>query len=101
VRDAITVDDLGAGFAGLSSLAYLEPDVVKVDMSLVRDVNASAVKQKLIRSIATLCTDLRIELVAEGIETEAERDCVVSLGGDALQGYLFARPGPGFPFPTF
>jgi EAL domain-containing protein (putative c-di-GMP-specific phosphodiesterase class I) len=93
----IAVDDLGAGYAGLSSFAALEPDVVKADMSLVRGIESSAVKRKLVAAIAGLAKDLRIQLVAEGIETAAERDCVVALGADALQGYLFARPDRGFP----
>jgi EAL domain-containing protein (putative c-di-GMP-specific phosphodiesterase class I) len=66
-------------------------------MSLVRGIETSSIKQKLIAAIATLANDLRINLVAEGIETPAERDCVVALGAHALQGYLFARPGRGFP----
>jgi EAL domain-containing protein (putative c-di-GMP-specific phosphodiesterase class I)/CheY-like chemotaxis protein len=97
----IAVDDLGAGYAGLSSFAALEPDVVKADMSLVRGIECSAVKRKLVSAIAGLARDLGIKLVAEGIETPAERDCVVSLGADALQGYLFARPDRGFPIARY
>jgi EAL domain-containing protein (putative c-di-GMP-specific phosphodiesterase class I)/CheY-like chemotaxis protein len=97
----IAVDDLGAGYAGLSSFAALEPDVVKADMSLVRGIESSPVKQKLVRAIAALATDLRIRLIAEGIETPAERDCVTALGADALQGYLFAKPARGFPTPKY
>jgi EAL domain-containing protein (putative c-di-GMP-specific phosphodiesterase class I) len=96
----IAIDDLGAGYAGLTSFAQLEPEVVKVDMSLVRGIDGSAVKQKLVRSIIALCTELGIQLVAEGIETHAERDTVVNLGGDLCQGYLFAKPGRGFPNPV-
>jgi EAL domain-containing protein (putative c-di-GMP-specific phosphodiesterase class I) len=96
----IAIDDLGAGYAGLTSFAQLEPEVVKVDMSLVRGIDASAVKQKLVRSIISLCTELGIQLVAEGIETASERDTLVALGGDLCQGYLFARPGRGFPDPV-
>ena len=95
----IAIDDLGAGYAGLTSFAQLEPEVVKVDMSLIRGIDSSAVKQKLVRSIISLCTELKIELVAEGIETPAERDSLISLGGDLCQGYLFARPGRGYPQP--
>jgi EAL domain-containing protein (putative c-di-GMP-specific phosphodiesterase class I)/CheY-like chemotaxis protein len=97
----VAVDDLGAGYAGLSSFAAIEPDVVKADMSLIRGIERSAVKQKLVGTLAALCTDLGIQLVAEGIETPAERDCVCSLGGNALQGYLFARPAKGFPSPRY
>ena len=88
----IAVDDLGAGYAGLTSFAHLEPEVVKVDMSLIRDIDRSPMKQKLLGSIVTLCRDLGIEMIAEGIETEAERDALIHLGGDLCQGYLFARP---------
>lgn len=97
----IAVDDLGAGYAGLSSFAHLEPDVVKVDMALVRGMESSAVKQKLFRSLTTLCSELDIRLVAEGIETEAERDAAAALGGDLFQGYLFCRPERGFPSPRY
>jgi EAL domain-containing protein (putative c-di-GMP-specific phosphodiesterase class I) len=88
----IAVDDLGAGYAGLTSFAHLEPEVVKVDMSLIRDIDRSPMKQKLLRSIVSLCRDLGIEIIAEGVETESERDTLVGLGGDLCQGYLFARP---------
>jgi len=96
----IAIDDLGAGYAGLTSFAQLEPEVVKVDMSLVRGIDRSAVKQKLVRSIVALCTELGIQLVAEGIETPAERDTLINLGADLCQGYLFAKPGRGFPIPV-
>jgi EAL domain-containing protein (putative c-di-GMP-specific phosphodiesterase class I) len=94
----IAVDDLGAGYAGLSSFALLEPEIVKLDLSLLRDIDQSPVKQKLVASMTALCKDMGFLVVAEGIETAAERDCVVSLGCDLLQGFLFARPGR--PFPT-
>lgn len=93
----IAVDDLGAGYAGLSSFAALEPDVVKADMSLVRGINLSPIKQKLMGAIAALAKDLRVQLVAEGIETAAEYECVSTLGAHAVQGYFFARPARGFP----
>ena len=93
----IAVDDLGAGYAGLSSFALLEPEFVKLDMSLIRDVDRSPIKQKLVKSMTTLCQDMGLHVIAEGVETCAERDAVVDLGCDLLQGFLFARPGPGFP----
>jgi EAL domain-containing protein (putative c-di-GMP-specific phosphodiesterase class I)/CheY-like chemotaxis protein len=97
----IAIDDLGAGYAGLSSFASMEPDVVKADMSLVRGIESSAVKRKLIGTLAVLCSDLHIQLIVEGIETTSERDHVHLLGADALQGYLFARPERGFPSPRY
>jgi EAL domain-containing protein (putative c-di-GMP-specific phosphodiesterase class I) len=93
----IAVDDLGAGYAGLSSFALLEPELVKLDVSLLRDIDQSPVKQKLVASMTALCKDMGFSVVAEGIETAAERDCVVALGCDLLQGFLFARPGRPFP----
>jgi EAL domain-containing protein (putative c-di-GMP-specific phosphodiesterase class I) len=97
----IAVDDLGAGYAGLSSFALLEPEIVKLDVSLLRDIDQSPVKQKLVASMTALCKDMGFLVVAEGIETSAERDCVVKLGCDLLQGYLFARPGRPFPAATW
>ena len=86
------MDDLGAGYAGLSSFAALEPDVVKLDISLVRDVDREPVKRKLVGSLAALCRDLRVTVLAEGVETAGERDVLVELGCEWLQGYLFGRP---------
>jgi len=93
----IAIDDLGAGYAGLTSFAHLEPEVVKVDMSLIRGIDRSPMKQKLLGSIVGLCRDLGIEMIAEGIETPEERDALVRLGGDLCQGYLFARPDKPWP----
>ena len=72
---------------------------MKLDVSLLRDIDQSPVKQKLVASMTALCKDMGFLVVAEGIETSAERDCVVSLGCDLLQGFLFARPGRPFPRP--
>jgi EAL domain-containing protein (putative c-di-GMP-specific phosphodiesterase class I) len=88
----IAIDDLGAGYAGLSTFATLEPEFVKLDMSLVRNVHSSSVKQKLVGSMSALCRDMGIAVVAEGIEVVEERDAIIELGCELLQGYLFARP---------
>jgi len=93
----IALDDLGAGYAGLTSFTLLEPEFVKLDMSLVRDVHSSPTKQKIIRSMVRLCKDLGKQIIAEGVESLAERDQLIELGCDLLQGYLFARPGRPFP----
>ena len=86
-----------AGYAGLTSFALLEPDIVKLDMALVRGIDKKPVQQKLVASMTTLCKDMGLLVVAEGIETCEERDTLIDLGCDLLQGYLFARPGPPFP----
>jgi EAL domain-containing protein (putative c-di-GMP-specific phosphodiesterase class I) len=88
----IAVDDLGAGYAGLTSLAVLEPEVVKVDMSLVRRVDVEPIRRHVIRSLARLCDKLRCLVVAEGVETSRERDALLSLGCDVQQGFLYASP---------
>ncbi|HEY2514157.1 MAG TPA: EAL domain-containing protein [Polyangiaceae bacterium] len=93
----IAIDDLGAGYAGLTAFAQLEPEVVKLDMSLVRDVHEQPTKRRLIRSMVELCQDMGRVVVAEGIETGAERDALAELGCELMQGYLFAKPGRPFP----
>jgi len=95
----IAVDDLGAGYAALGALATLEPEIVKLDMSLVRDIDQHATKRRVVAAIASLCRELGSRVVAEGVETEAERQACVEAGIDLLQGYLFAKPARGFqPF---
>lgn len=88
----IALDDLGAGYAGLTSFTSLEPEFVKLDMSLVQKIDASPMRQRVVASMAALCKDLGMQVVAEGVERAEERDAVVSLGCGLLQGYLFARP---------
>jgi EAL domain-containing protein (putative c-di-GMP-specific phosphodiesterase class I) len=88
----IAVDDLGAGYAGLGSLVDLEPEVVKIDMGLVRNIPDSPTKQKLVRGVAALGRELGWLLVAEGVENEAERNCLLELGCDIFQGYFYGKP---------
>jgi EAL domain-containing protein (putative c-di-GMP-specific phosphodiesterase class I) len=88
----IALDDLGAGYAGLTSFTQIRPDVVKLDMALVRDVDKDAVKRKLIRSIIDVSRDMGTLVVGEGVETAGERDVLVEMGCHLLQGYLFGKP---------
>jgi EAL domain-containing protein (putative c-di-GMP-specific phosphodiesterase class I) len=97
----IAIDDMGAGYAGLTSVTQLEPTIVKLDMSLVRGVDADSRRQAIIRSMKSLCSELGMLVIAEGVETVAERDTLAELGCDLLQGYLFARPGRGFAVPRW
>jgi EAL domain-containing protein (putative c-di-GMP-specific phosphodiesterase class I) len=92
----IAVDDLGAGYSALGALATLEPEIVKLDMSLIRDLDRYPAKRRVVLAIAALCRDLGSRVVAEGVETEAERVACVDAGIDLLQGYLFAKPQRGF-----
>jgi EAL domain-containing protein (putative c-di-GMP-specific phosphodiesterase class I) len=97
----IAVDDLGAGYAALGALATLEPDVVKLDMGLVRDIDRHLTKRRVVGAIATLVRELGGRTVAEGVETPAERAALLDANIDLLQGYLFARPGRELPTPIF
>ncbi len=97
----IAIDDLGAGYAGLTSLTQLEPAIAKLDMSLVRGVDEDPRRQSIVRSMKRLCDDLGMMVVAEGVETAAERDALAGLDCDLLQGYLFAKPQKGFPVPRW
>jgi EAL domain-containing protein (putative c-di-GMP-specific phosphodiesterase class I) len=98
----LAIDDLGAGYAGLSSFAQLEPDIAKLDMSLVRDIDHSPQKQSIVRSMLNVCqNDLGVDVVCEGVETAAERDMLDGLGGETQQGYLFGRPAAGFIPPSW
>jgi EAL domain-containing protein (putative c-di-GMP-specific phosphodiesterase class I) len=93
----LAIDDLGAGYAGLSSFVAVQPEIVKLDMSLVRGVHKSEVRQRLIASMTSLCREMGMRVVAEGVEVPEERDAVLAFGCELLQGYLFAKPGPPFP----
>jgi EAL domain-containing protein (putative c-di-GMP-specific phosphodiesterase class I)/ActR/RegA family two-component response regulator len=97
----IAIDDLGAGYAGLTSLALLEPDVVKLDMALVRDIHKEPTKQTLVRTMISMSKELGILVTGEGVETTEERDALARAGCDLMQGYLFARPGEAFARPVF
>ncbi|HKP56259.1 MAG TPA: EAL domain-containing protein [Polyangiales bacterium] len=97
----IAIDDIGAGYSGLSSFATVQPDFVKLDITLVRGLDTDPVRTRLVQLLAELCSDLGIFVVAEGVETKNERDALVKLNIDLLQGYLFARPSAPFPQPNF
>ena len=86
------IDDFGAGYAGLNLLAEYQPDIIKIDMDLVRDVDSHKPRQAIVRAIASLCNDLGIKVLAEGIETRAERDFLASCGITLMQGYWFSKP---------
>ncbi|MGC4093621.1 MAG: EAL domain-containing response regulator [Polyangiaceae bacterium] len=93
----IAIDDLGAGYAGLTSFATLEPELVKLDMTLVRGIDSHPTKRKLVRTVTALCRELGMTVVGEGVETREERDTLIECGCDLLQGYLIAKPDRPFP----
>jgi EAL domain-containing protein (putative c-di-GMP-specific phosphodiesterase class I) len=86
------IDDFGAGYAGLALLADFQPDLVKIDMGLIRHIDRDAPRRAIVRGLLRMCADLGIEVIAEGIETAGERDFLRDSGVRLMQGYFFARP---------
>jgi EAL domain-containing protein (putative c-di-GMP-specific phosphodiesterase class I) len=97
----IAIDDLGAGYAGLTSFTLLEPEIVKLDMGLIRNLHAEPTKLTLVRTMIAMCNELGIIVTSEGIETPDERDALERAGCDLMQGYLFAKPTDPFVTPRF
>jgi EAL domain-containing protein (putative c-di-GMP-specific phosphodiesterase class I)/CheY-like chemotaxis protein len=93
----IAIDDAGAGYSGLQTMVELEPDFIKLDISLTRHIEESIVKQKLVKTLRDFCADAGITLIAEGIETEGQLKSLVELGVTYGQGFLFAYPGSPYP----
>jgi len=87
------IDDFGAGHSGLNLLAEFQPDVLKIDMALTRNIHADPVRFAIVQSIAVLSRSLEISVVAEGIESLEEAVTLRHLGIRLFQGYLFAKPG--------
>src|SRR5690606_38320000 len=85
-------DDFGTGYSSLSYLQRFPVDVLKIDRSFVSAIESSQEASSLVRTIVSLAATLRLDAVAEGIETAGQRDALVSLGCNLAQGYLFARP---------
>lgn len=89
----IAIDDFGAGYAGLNMLAEIQPELLKLDMALIRNINGSGPKRSIVRAILGVCTDLGIDVIAEGIESQEEHNCLTDMGVELFQGFLFAKPG--------
>ncbi|MEZ0493841.1 EAL domain-containing protein [Kineococcus sp. TBRC 1896] len=90
----IVVDDAGAGFASFNHILQLRPDVIKIDISLIRDIDADPVKKALTRALVTFAQESGAYLVAEGVERAEEAAAVHELGVRLVQGYLYGRPAP-------
>jgi EAL domain-containing protein (putative c-di-GMP-specific phosphodiesterase class I) len=86
------IDDFGAGFAGLGLLADFLPDILKIDMCLIRDIDTDRSRRAIVRGVLLVCDDLGIKPIAEGVETAAEVEALRDLGVELFQGYHFARP---------
>lgn len=86
------LDDFGAGYAGMALLSRLEPDLIKIDMELVRDIHLSRSKQAIVAGIVGIARTLDIQVLAEGVEQAEEVTLLRSAGISLFQGYYFARP---------
>jgi EAL domain-containing protein (putative c-di-GMP-specific phosphodiesterase class I) len=73
-------------------LANFQPDIIKIDMGLIRDVDTSKSRQIIIKSITRMCEELNVTVLAEGVETTNERDILLNFGINLFQGYLFCKP---------
>ncbi|MCP3989285.1 MAG: EAL domain-containing response regulator [Actinomycetia bacterium] len=92
----LALDDLGAGYSGLTSLATMQPEIVKFDRELISGIHRSTTKTKLVSAMVVVCQDLGALTLAEGIETEEELAHLHDLGCDLVQGYIIARPDASF-----
>jgi cyclic di-GMP phosphodiesterase Gmr len=90
----VHLDDFGTGYSSLSQLARIPLDAIKLDASFVRGVNENPVSQALARAIVAVARTLELKVIAEGVETTEEAVFVDTLGVDAKQGYLYAKPMP-------
>jgi blue light- and temperature-responsive anti-repressor len=88
----LAIDDFGAGYAGLTMLADFQPDLLKLDMTLVRGIEGRGPRQAIVRAIMQACVDLGIDVIAEGVETVEEYRWFADAGVTLFQGYLFGRP---------
>lgn len=86
------LDDFGAGHAGLNLLARFQPDIIKLDMELIRGIDASLPRRMIVDALMRMCTALNITVIAEGIETAGELDALRAIGVRYIQGFYFARP---------
>ncbi len=89
----ISIDDFGAGYSGLNLLADIQPDQIKLDMHLLRGIDTNGPRQSIVRAVNTVCLELGIDVLAEGVETQAELEFLRGIGIQLYQGFLFARPG--------
>jgi EAL domain-containing protein (putative c-di-GMP-specific phosphodiesterase class I)/GGDEF domain-containing protein len=88
----VAVDDMGAGYASFQSLASIEPDFLKFDVSLVRDIDKSSIKRSLLDSLHQLAEKIHARVIAEGVERAEEREALLGLGIELGQGWLFHKP---------
>lgn len=97
VRDRgtrVAIDDAGAGFASLRHILRIEPDIIKLDISLTRDVDAHRPQRALAAALVSFADELGMSVIAEGVERQEEQDTLIELGVRLGQGYFMGRPAP-------
>ncbi len=92
----LAIDDYGTGYSNPSNLLNYSPDYVKIDRSLISDIQNDLKKQQLVTQIIEFCRDNQIQSLAEGVETAQEMKTVIRLGVDLIQGYYTSKPKPLF-----
>ncbi|STX51956.1 signal transduction protein (EAL/GGDEF domain protein) [Legionella busanensis] len=99
----IAIDDFGAGYSGLNLLLNLQPDLIKLDMQLIRKIDANRSRQAVVKAILEVCRELNIKIIAEGVENLSEYEWLAKEGISLFQGYLLSKPGfqslPAITFP--
>jgi len=89
---AIAIDNFGAGKADLNMLSIIKPDIVKLDMTVLRNIDRNSTNQSIVTSIYNACLDIGIDIIAGGIESTGEFNYLKNLGIKLFQGFLFAKP---------
>jgi len=94
----VAIDDFGTGYSSLAQLEYLPVDVLKIDRQFVSEIASGSTRSGMISAILTLARTMGLRVVAEGVETEAQRNILLQLGCQYGQGYLWSRPLPASQF---
>ena len=97
----LAVDDLGTGPSGLVAFTRLSPDFAKLDRTLLAGLDTDVKRQRVVKAMYALCAELGVPIVAEGVESVAERDALLALGADYAQGNVFGAPTTEYATPSF
>ena len=91
---SISMDDFGTGYSSLSSLKILPIDLLKIDRSLVYDLESNGTSRRITKAIVDMGKAMDLTILAEGVETEGQKEILAELGCDLIQGYLYSKPQP-------
>ncbi|WP_367269683.1 EAL domain-containing protein, partial [uncultured Alteromonas sp.] len=91
---ALSIDDFGTGYSSLSYLTRLPVDTIKIDMSFVRELARSDQARQIYKGMIDICKAMHFDVLAEGVEDDAQREALAAVGCDRIQGYLLSKPLP-------